>query len=130
MMIIATGIDLIEIERIRQAMNRSPRFLDRIMTEKEKDQLLRKDMRASSAAGSFAAKEAVSKVLGTGIGEIAWREIEILNDGNGAPHVVLHGKALLVAERLGINHILVSITHDRDVAIASALGQQINRKEG
>lgn len=130
MMIIATGIDLIEIDRIQQAMNRSPRFLDRIMTEKEKDQLLRKDMRASSAAGIFAAKEAVSKVLGTGIGEIAWREIEILNDGNGAPHVVLHGKARLVAERLGINHILVSITHDRHVAMASALGQQINRKEG
>ena len=129
-MIIATGIDLIEIERIQQAMNRSSRFLDRIMTEKEQDQLQRKDMRPSAVAGSFAAKEAVSKVLGTGIGEIAWREIEILNDGNGAPHVVLHGKARVVAERLGINHILVSITHNRHVAMASALGQQINQKEG
>lgn len=129
-MIISNGIDLVEIARIKEAMEKSPRFLQRIMTPLELEFLIKKGMRASSAAGIFAGKEAVSKVLGTGIGQISWQEIEILNDVKGAPYVVLHGNAKHVASMKKINHILISISHDSRVAIASAVGQQINLKEG
>ena len=127
-MIIATGIDLIEIERIKRAMNHSPRFLERILTRKEKEALKRKGMKPSSAAAYFVAKEAVSKVLGTGIGKISWQEIECLNDDNGAPYIVLHGNALIAADMRRIDQILISISHDQHTALAYALGQRTNQK--
>lgn len=127
-MIIATGIDLIEIDRIRGAMKQSPRFLNRILTRKEQEALQRKGRRPSAAAAYFVAKEAVSKVLGTGIGKIAWQEIEVLNDENGAPFIVLHGNALKVADERRIDHILISISHDQHTAVAYALGQRTDQK--
>ncbi len=78
-------------------------------------------------AGSFAAKEAVSKALGTGIGEIGWREIEILRDHNGKPYVELHGRAFECLERMPANKVWVSITHLRSLAAAQAV---IENQEG
>ena len=91
MNILKTGIDLIEVERFRsQRPEIRKRFIDRVYTEAEKDYCGNNDQHL---AGRFAAKEAVAKALGCGIGEIGWQEIEILNDEFGAPVLHLHGKA-------------------------------------
>lgn len=128
-MIIAIGTDVIEIRRIEAATKKTPVFMNRILTSREVDLLASKGYRSSSLAAHFAAKEAVSKVLGTGIGEVSWHEIEILNNDKGAPYVLLNGKAKEIAFQRGIDEILISITHDKRRAYANAVGQQVNKGE-
>jgi len=116
----ATGIDLIELERIEATVRRfEQRFLDRVYTEREQAYCRG---RIERLAGRFAAKEAVSKVLGIGIRRIRWRDIEILPNREGKPEVYLFGRAKLGAESRSITHISVSITHSRGMAAAVAVG--------
>ena len=124
MNVVAHGIDLVECDRIASILERhQDRFLNRILTEAERNRARRFRHAVPHIAGRFAAKEAVFKVLGTGWrGEICWSDIEILNDGLGQPHVTLTGECARVAERLGIAKILLSITHTDHYASASALG--------
>lgn len=82
-MIIGIGLDMIEVERIERAVRREA-FRERIYAPGEIEALSRRNWNAQSAAGAFAAKEAVSKALGTGFGAVGWTEIAILHDGNGA----------------------------------------------
>ncbi len=111
-----TGVDLIEIERIRQARNRyGSRFLNRIYTA---DEQARCRGRAEELAARFAAKEAVSKALGTGMRGVLWKEIEIVNDPRGKPLVRLYGAAQRRADQLGITDLDISLTHSREQAIA------------
>jgi holo-[acyl-carrier protein] synthase len=113
---IATGVDIIEIERIERTVRRfGDRFLQRIYTDGE---IAYCRGRSQRLAGRFAAKEAVSKALGVGIRRIRWRDIEILPDGRGKPHVHLHGGASKVAKGQGLDGFDVSITHSRSDAIA------------
>jgi holo-[acyl-carrier protein] synthase len=113
---ITTGIDVIEIERIKSARERwGNRFLNRIYTPKELVYCLAKNERL---AGRFAAKEAVSKALGVGIRALRWKDIEVLRGEGGKPHVFLHGKAAKIANTQGIAGLDVSITHSRSEAIA------------
>ncbi len=113
------GIDAADIPRIARAIERwGQPFLDRVYTPAE--QAYCRGM-AQRLAGRFAAKEAISKVLGTGIGAIRWREMEILPDPRGKPIVYLHGQAADTAGRLGLGPISVSITHTGDLALAFAL---------
>lgn len=120
MPVLRTGIDLIEIERIERldASIRS-RFLTRIFTPRELAVL---EGSNASLAGRFAAKEAVAKALGTGIGPVSWQEIEILRGDAGEPMLTLHGHAQEIADRLGIIVWSVSITHNRSQAAAVAVG--------
>jgi holo-[acyl-carrier protein] synthase len=112
----STGIDVIEIERIRTARARwGDHFLNRIYTAGE---LAHCRDRAERLAGRFAAKEAVSKALGVGIRTLRWRDIEVLPDRRGKPHVTLHGTAARMAERQGLGHFDISITHSRSDAVA------------
>ena len=125
MEILGHGIDLTDIERIEQMLDKhGERFLDRCFTATEQS-YADKGMtarRAEFLAGRFAAKEAVLKALGTGISEgIQWTDIEIMRVGNGKPEVVLHGKAAEVAAALGITKWHVSITHIKTHASASAI---------
>jgi len=114
------GVDVIEISRVRESLTRfGARFLDRIYTDAEQAYCRG---RAPQLAGRFAAKEAVSKVLGTGIRRIHWRNIEILPNRAGAPKVTLYGRAKQRAETLGLTGLEVSISHSRDNAVAIALG--------
>lgn len=124
MSVIGHGIDLIETIRIEKVWRDHPdRFLDRILTPAERAYCERHKNPVPRIAGRFAAKEAILKVIGTGWrGEIAWTDIEILNDDNGQPHVTLTGHTLAVAERLGIARIMLSITHTENYAAASAIG--------
>ncbi len=123
-MIIAMGTDIVEINRIKKAAKKNPKFIERILTPREMDVLATKSYRSSSLAASFAAKEAVSKLLGTGIGEVSWHEIEILNNSKGAPYVILSGKAKEISAQMDINEILISITHDKRTAFANVIGHK------
>lgn len=115
-MILSSGLDLIEIKRIQKALDRhSERFLKRIYTEAEIKQARGN---APELAARFAAKEAASKALGTGIGLVSWREMEIINDFRGKPHLYLHGRAALIAGELGYTTWSVSLTHSQDMAAA------------
>jgi len=123
-MILRTGVDLIEISRVSEVITRHGKhYLERIYTDAELEQCGRN---AESLAGRFAAKEAVTKALGTGIGEVAWKEIEILGDERNAPVIRLYGIAQQIAQKLGLTNWSVSISHSQShaVAVAVAIGQE------
>lgn len=114
-----SGIDTIELSRLDEIKPEiRTRFIQRVFTEKEIEQA--RDQ-TDVLSGLFAAKEAVSKALGTGIGYVNWRDIEIIHLKTGQPTVVLHGNAKTVANRLGLTTWSVSISHDRNKAIAMAV---------
>lgn len=119
---LATGVDLIEIDRIEEVIARHGKhYLERIYTPAELEQC---GKRTESLAGRFAAKEAAVKALGSGIGDITWQEIEVLGDENNAPMLTLHGKALEKANELGLSTWSVSISHSQShsVALVVAVG--------
>ena len=114
-----SGVDLLEIERLRKALERhAERFLARIYTPAERELCAGN---VASLAARFAAKEAVAKALGTGLGDVAWTEIEILRDEKGAPVLVLHGKASALANELGLSQWSLSLSHTHEHAIAMAV---------
>jgi holo-[acyl-carrier protein] synthase len=114
------GVDIIKVARIRETLERfGPRFATRVLTDRENAYV--RD-RPETFAGRWAAKEAVSKVLGLGVRGVGWREIEIVRLPTGQPAVSLSGRARLRAEQLGMGRIAVSISHERDYAIAIAFG--------
>ena len=118
-----TGVDLTEIERIRAAIARfQDHFLTRVYTARE---LTYCQQRTESLAGRFAAKEAAAKALGTGIWRngIAWTDIEIVRRPGGAPSLELHGAAQTRADQLGWITWSVSISHDKERAIAFVVAQ-------
>jgi holo-[acyl-carrier protein] synthase len=111
-----TGVDLIEILRIEEVISRHGRhYLERIYTPAE---LALCGKRVESLAGRFAAKEAVAKALGCGIGDVTWKDIEILGDDQNAPSLTLHGVAAQKAAELGLTTWSVSISHSQSHAIA------------
>ena len=117
---IAAGVDVIEIDRIQRALTDfGERFLRRVYTERERAYYA---TRVSELAARFAAKEATSKVLGTGIRGIRWREMEILPNRRGKPVLILHGGAAARAELLGFTDFSVSLTHSRQDAVAFVVG--------
>lgn len=110
------GIDAIEPSRIVELIGRwGERFLGRVFTPAERALT---NGRPTSLAARFAAKEAVAKALGTGLGPVAWREIEILANERKRPVLILHGAAAARAEHLGLRHWSISLTHLADVALA------------
>jgi holo-[acyl-carrier protein] synthase len=114
------GIDIINVARIRAAIERfGARFSARVLTPTEQRYV--RD-RPETLAGRWAAKEAVSKVLGLGVRGIGWREIEIERLPTGQPAVRLHGRAARRAEQLQMERIAVSISHESDYAVAIAFG--------
>ena len=113
---LASGVDLIEIARIETVISRQGKtWLERIFTPAELEYC---GKRAESLAGRWAAKEAVAKALGSGIGDVAWKEIEILGDEQKAPVLNLYGAADKKAKALGFTNWSVSISHNQSNAIA------------
>src|SRR5207253_5177156 len=115
------GIDIIKVERIGRTLSKfGRRFARRVLTPAE-DRYVRD--RPETLAGRWAAKEAVSKVLGLGVRGIGWTEIEIRRTRAGQPTVTLHGRAEARREAIGLKSPLsVSISHIRDLAVAVAVG--------
>ena len=113
---LVTGVDLIEIARIETVLARQGKaWLERIFTPAELDYC---GKRAESLAGRWAAKEAVAKALGCGIGDVAWKEIEILGDEQHAPLLNLYGAAERKANELGFTTWSVSISHSQSHSVA------------
>ncbi len=123
MEIIAHGIDLVDFPRIEKMVaQHGERFLNRVFTSVEQSYAQSNKNKVEKLAGRFAAKEAVLKLMGTGWrGKIAWTDIEVVNNDAGQPEVSLDGEVKKIAEKLGIKHISVSITHTANFAICSAV---------
>ncbi len=123
MEIVAHGIDLVDCLRIEEMIKQhGERFINRIFTAAEQAYAEANKDRIEKLAGRFAAKEAVLKLMGTGWrGKIAWTDIEVVNNPAGQPEVTLSGEVKKLAEKFGIKHISVSITHTANFAIASAV---------
>ena len=119
-MIVGTGIDLAEVSRIREAIERhGTRFIDRIFTNTEIAYVERKANRFERYAARFAAKEAGMKAIGTGWRRgVRWQDFEVVNGPSGRPILNLHGVAREFAQKLKVSHMHLSLTHTRDHAIA------------
>ena len=122
-MIVGTGIDIAEVPRIREAIERhGQRFLHRIFTEGEIQYCESKANRVERYAARFAAKEAGMKAIGTGWNHgVRWRDIEVARKPGGRPTLLLHGKAAEFAARLGAVNIALSLTHTADQAMAQVI---------
>lgn len=116
------GIDIVEVDRIGQALDRhGQRLLERLYTEREMQDCPPGPNRARQLAARFAAKEAVLKALGRGLRGVRWVEAEIVKDRWGRPEVRLHGAMQRLADELGVAAVLVSLSHGRDYACAQAV---------
>ena len=114
------GIDIIKVDRIEAALKKfGSRFSRRVLTPSEQRYV--RD-RPETFAGRWAAKEAVSKVLGLGVRGVGWREIEVVRLPTGQPTIALHDRARVRADQLGMSRIAVSISHEREYAVAIAFG--------
>lgn len=122
-MIIGIGVDSIVIARVQRAMKRE-HFVEKIFTEKERQQM---DTKYRRAASDFAGKEAVVKVFGTGFNGVDANEIAILRDEKGAPYIELYGKAKKKAEMMNINKWHISLTNTEDVVTAFVIGSRMER---
>jgi holo-[acyl-carrier protein] synthase len=111
-----TGVDMIEVTRVARAINRhGSRFFYRFFTDRE---LAYCGGHIGALAARFAAKEAAAKALGTGIGDVRWVDIEIVNGERGEPQLVLHGAAQTLADELGLKEWSISLSHTREHAVA------------
>ena len=122
-MIVGTGIDIAEVDRIAAAVERfGDRFLRRVFTEAEIRYCDSKANRFERYAGRFAAKEAAMKAIGTGWrGGVAWTDFEVQRQPGGRPIIVFHGIAAELASKLGVKNSALSITHTKDTAMAQVI---------
>ena len=112
----STGVDLVDVGRIRDAIERhGMKFIARVFTETEQRE---SGGRSASLAARFAAKEATAKAMGCGIGDVSWLDIEVRGDENHAPHLYLHGNGDKLAQKLGLTTWSVSLSHTESQAIA------------
>ncbi len=117
------GIDAVKIDRFQAAVQRyGDKFVEKIFTEREMQYANNKKSKYLHMAGKFAAKEAVKKALPNGaeIG-LNWGEIEVLNEEDGKPYVILHGVAKGLMKKFKLSQVLVSISHTRDLATSNAM---------
>lgn len=122
-MIYGVGTDIIEVNRIRKAMERYPKFVDRLFSDEELIYYESKQWNPQNIAGGFSAKEAVLKAIGTGLHKFKWKEIEIIRDNKGKPFVRLNGRVKQYADDNYIGLIHVSVTHCREYASATAVAE-------
>ncbi|APQ97047.1 holo-ACP synthase [Clostridium botulinum] len=121
-MIYGIGTDITEIRRIEKAITRNKNFINKLFTKNEMDLWEKKNFKLEFIAGRFAAKEAVSKALGTGIRDFNFKDIEIINNELGKPQVILKPKAEDIIRKISQSHkIHLSISHEKEYAIAYAL---------
>lgn len=116
-----SGVDLVEIKRIEKLLQNNNRFLDKYYGEQEIKELKNKNFRSESVAACFAAKEAFSKVVKTGLSGFSLCEVQLLHEESGAPYLFLSGKAKQIAEEKGLL-FSVSITHTNDLACVFVIG--------
>jgi holo-[acyl-carrier protein] synthase len=122
-MIVGSGIDLVEIDRIQRSLDRfGARFLDRVYTPGEQAYCLRKRHAAESLAARFAAKEAGAKALGTGMSYgVTWVEIEVVREPSGRPTLRFLGRAAEMARELNVRRAALSLSHTGNLSVASVV---------
>jgi holo-[acyl-carrier protein] synthase len=129
MALIGIGVDIVEVERMRRAIEderSGRRFLSRVFTGGERDDCEKRGGRVESYAVRFAAKEAVMKALADDSPfAMAWRDIEVASGPNGRPRVLLHGRAAERAARLGAGRIHLSLSHSAGMALAEAVAERL-----
>jgi holo-[acyl-carrier protein] synthase len=121
MNVVGIGTDLVEIERFRLAMERRARLPERLFSDDEREYAFRHRDPVPRLAVRFAAKEAVMKALGVGLGAFKLRDVEVVRRRGGAPMVGLHGKATVLADERGVNGWHLSLTHSDSMAMAVAI---------
>ncbi len=129
-MIYGIGTDIIEIDRIRKAILRNPRFIERLFTQAEMEYYEKRNMNVQSIAGGFSAKEAVFKALGTGLSSFRWKDVEILRCSAGKPVVRFNAKVKQYVDENNIGDIHVTISHCKDFATATAIAEVSIDSEG
>jgi len=122
-MIVGIGNDMIEIERIHKAISR-PKFLTRYFTNEELDLFRDRKMNPSTIAANFSAKEAVSKVFGTGFKGFGPREVEILRNDLGRPYINLYGQAKAIEMQMGIDKWHITVSHTKSMVSVVVLGEK------
>jgi holo-[acyl-carrier protein] synthase len=121
MNILDIGIDIIEIERIKEAINKNPKFLNKIFTDDEVKYFESRGFKPESIAGNFAAKEAISKAIGTGIRDFNFKDIEVLRNELGKPIVKTYNNLQQICIDYNVLEIKVSISHCKEYAVANAM---------
>lgn len=123
-MIIGLGVDLVKVDRIKEIVDRwNNRFLERVFTAVELEYCWSKSLAPQHLAARFAAKEAALKMLGTGLKGLNWHQFEVENDPGGKPVLKLYGRARELARKKGIKAIHLSISHEREYALAQVIGE-------
>ena len=115
-MIVGVGIDVVDIARFQASLERTPGLLERVFTERERT------LPPASLAARFAAKEAVGKALGTP-GDLSWQDAEVCSEPNGRPYLVVSGGVAARAEKLGVAHWHLSLSHDAGIASAMVVAE-------
>ena len=116
---VAVGVDVVDVARFTLALQRRPRLIDRLFTARERDDTAERPERL---AARFAAKEAVLKALGSGLGDAHFRSIEVQRQASGAPLIVLHDEAIALAQSRGVTQLHVSLSHTATTATAFVIG--------
>ena len=118
-----TGVDIVEVARIEKILeSRRESFYKKIFTNREIEYIEGKEHNSKTISGMFASKEAVSKLIGTGIGKIGWKDIEVLHDSKGRPYINMNSKIVGLLEQIDLKHIDISISHEKRYAISFAIG--------
>jgi holo-[acyl-carrier protein] synthase len=124
---VAVGVDVVDVARFALAMERRPRLVQRLFTERERGDT---GERPERLAARFAAKEAVLKAMGSGLGDAQFQSIEVQRAPSGAPHIVLYADALALATRCGIDSWHVSLSHTDSVATAFVVASSRDTRAG
>lgn len=123
---LTTGVDIVNVNRINKILlEKKDRFYNRVFTNKEIEYISKGGHKATTVAGIFAAKEAVSKAIGTGIGILGWKDMEILHMDSGKPYLNLSNKGKRILAEYKIQDIQLSISHEVDYAIAFVVGYKL-----
>jgi holo-[acyl-carrier protein] synthase len=128
--VLGTGVDAVDVDRFRTILERRPTIKRRLFTASEREYAERSGDPAIRFAARFAAKEAALKALGVGIGAARFCDIEVTRNTDGAPAFALHGDAALLAQKKGVEHWHLSLTHTHTVAVASAIAEGPDPAEG
>lgn len=121
-MIIGTGIDITEVERIKKLLLKGG-FIERFFSSDEAEYFKKRKYAPETVAGAYASKEAFSKALGSGIRGFNLKDVEVLHDELGKPYIRLSGEAKIIAERCGIKKLFVSISHSEFYAVSSVIAE-------
>jgi len=119
--VIGIGVDLVDVDRMRTVIGRTPTLAERLFTAGERDYATTALDPAERFATRFAAKEAVMKALGVGLGAVDWHDVEVIRGDSGAPSLHLTGRAASLAEAAGVSSWLLTMTHTATVAEAIAV---------